>query len=112
MTCANKLLESITSHKLGCWNSRQIAKSATTAVCNGPELLSSVTDKAKLFAEILDENSDVDDSGISVLGCSFRFNLKLKNIPVTPLMVKKVIAYLYSARMYGPNCTSGGSGES
>ena len=104
-------MESITSQKLGCWNSCRIAKSATTAVCNGPELLYSVTDKAKLFAEILDENSDVDDSSISVLGCYFRFNLKLKNIPVTPSMVKKVIAYLYLARMYGPNYTSSGSGE-
>ena len=42
---------------------------------------------------------------------SFRCNLKLNNIPVTPGMVKKVITYLYSATMYGPNFTSGGSEE-
>ena len=42
---------------------------------------------------------------------SFRCNLKLNNIPVTPAMVKKVITYLYSAMMYGPNFTSGGSEE-
>ena len=43
----------------------KLLKSAVTAVCNGPELLSSAPDKAKLFAEILVDNFHVDDSGIS-----------------------------------------------
>lgn len=43
----------------------KLLKSAVTAVCNGPELLSSASDKAKLFAEILVDNFHVDDSGIS-----------------------------------------------
>ena len=33
---------------------------------NGPEALSSASDKAKLFAETFFKNSNLDDSGISL----------------------------------------------
>ena len=33
---------------------------------NGPEVLSSASDKAKLFAENFSKNSNLDDSGISL----------------------------------------------
>ena len=55
---ANKTKESITSQKLGSWDFWQIAnsvlnkgKSAIPSLFNGPEVLSSESDKAKLFAE-------------------------------------------------------------
>ena len=54
-------------------------------------MLSSAFDKAKLFAENLSENSNLDDSGISLPVFPSRTNLKLHNISVTPKMVKKVI---------------------
>ena len=64
-------------------------KSAIPPLINCQELLSSVSDKAKLFAENFSKNSDLDDSGISLHVFSSRTNLKLHNISVTPKMVKK-----------------------
>ena len=59
-------------------------KSATPALFNGEEVLSSASDKAKLFAENFSKNFDFDDSGISLHVFPFRTNLKLHNISVTP----------------------------
>ena len=65
---ANKTKESITSQKLGSWDFWQIAnsvlnkgKSAIPPLFNGPEVLSSASDKAKLFAENFSKNSNLDD---------------------------------------------------
>ena len=66
-------------------------KSAITPQFNGPEVLSSASDKAKLFAENFSKNSNLDDSGISLPVFPSRTNLKLHNISVTPKMVRKVI---------------------
>ena len=70
---ANKTKESITSQKFGSHNFWQIAnivlykgKSAIPALFNGSEVLSSASDKAKLFAEHFSVNSNLDDSGISL----------------------------------------------
>ena len=46
----------------------QIAKSAIPPLFNGAELLSSASDKAKLFAQNFSNNSNFDDSGILKLG--------------------------------------------
>ena len=54
-------------------------------------MLSSVSDKAKLFGEKFSKNSNLDDSGIYLLVFLSRSNLKLHNISVIPKMVKKVI---------------------
>ena len=55
---ANKTKESVTFQKLGSWDFWRIAnsvlnkgKSAIPPLFNGPEVLSSASDKAKLFAE-------------------------------------------------------------
>ena len=79
-------------------------KSAIAPLFNGPEVLSSASDKAKLFAENFSKNSDLDDSGISLHVFSSRTNLKLHNISVTPKMVKKVIMNLDLSKASGPNC--------
>ena len=59
-------------------------KSAIPPLFNDPKLLSSASDKAKLFAENISKNSDLDDSHISLPVFSSRTNLKLHNISVTP----------------------------
>ena len=82
--------ESITFQKLGSWDFWQIAssvltkgKSAMPPLFNAPEVLSSASDKAKLFAKNFSKNSHLDDSGISLSVFPSRNILKLLyiNIP-------------------------------
>ena len=81
--------KSITSQKLGSKDFWQIAnmilnkyQSAIPHLFNNyTEVLSSASDKAKLFAGNFSKNSNLDDSVISFLS---RTNLKLHNISVTP----------------------------
>ena len=61
---ANKKKDSITSQKLGF---RDFWRIANSVLLNGPEVLSSASDKAKLFAENFSTNSHLDDSSISLL---------------------------------------------
>ena len=67
-------------------------------------MLSSASDKAKLFAGNFSKNSNLNDSGISLPVFFSRSNLKLHNIYVTPKMVKKVIMKLDLAKVPGPDC--------
>ena len=67
-------------------------------------MLSSASDKAKLFAENFSKNSNLDDSSISLPVFLSITNLKLYNIFVTPKMVKKVIMNLDLSKASGPNC--------
>ena len=107
---ANKTKESITSQKLGSQDFWRIAnsvlnkgKSAIPPLFNGPEVLSSASDKAKLFAKIFSMNSNLDDSGISLPVFPSRTNLKLHNISVTHKMVKNVIMKLDFSKTSGPD---------
>ena len=91
-----KKRESITSQKLGSRDFWRIAnsvfnrgKSAIPPQFNSPEVLSSASDKANLFAENFCKNSNLDDPGISLPDFPCRTNLKLHNISVTPKMVKR-----------------------
>ena len=67
-------------------------------------MLSFAFDQAKLFAENFSNNSNLDDSGSSLLVFFSRTKLKLHNIFVTPKMVKKVIMNLDFSKASGPNC--------
>ena len=67
-------------------------------------MLSFASDKAKLFAENVSKNSNLDDSGISLSVFPARTNLKLHNISVSPKMVKKVIMNLDLSKASGPDC--------
>ena len=67
-------------------------------------MLSSASDKAKLFAEKFSKNSNLDDSGISLPVFPSRTNLKLHDIYVTPKMVKKVIMNLDFSKTSGLDC--------
>ena len=95
---ATKTKESITSQKLGSWDFWEIAnsvisksKSAIPPQFNGLDVLSSASDKAKLFAKNFSKNSNLDDSGISLPVFPSRTNLKLHNISIIHKMVKKVL---------------------
>ena len=79
-------------------------KSAIPPLFNSPEVLSSASTKAKLFAKIFSMNSNLDDSGISLPFFPSRTNLKLHNISVTPKMVRKVVMNLDLSKASGPYC--------
>ena len=78
--CCKRVLEaaklayvSISSQKLGSWDFWRIAynvinkgKSATPSLFTALEVLSSASDKAKLFAKNLSKDSNLDDSDISL----------------------------------------------
>ena len=108
---ANKTKESITSQKLGSRDFWRIAnsvlnkgKSAIPPLFNGAEVLSSASDKAKLFAESFPLNSNFDDLGAPLPVFASRTNLKLHNISVTPKMVRKVIMNLDLSKASSPDC--------
>ena len=108
---ANKTKEFITSQKLGSRDFWRIAnsvlnkgKSAIPPLFNGPEVLSSASDKAKLLAENFSKNSNLDDSGIALPVFPSRTNLKLHNISVTTKIIKKVIMNLDLSNASGPDC--------
>ena len=107
---ANKTKQPITSQKFGCQDFCRIAnnilnkgKSAIPPLFNGLELLSSASDKAKLFAKNFSKHANLDDSGISLPIFPSRTNLKM-HISVTPKMVKKVITNLDSSKASDPDC--------
>ena len=68
-----------------------------------PEVLSSGSDKAKLFPKNFSKNSNLDDSGISLPIFLSRTNLKLHDF-VNTKMVKKVIMNLDSSKTSDPDC--------
>ena len=80
-------------------------KSATPALFNSPEVFSSPSDKAKLFAENFSKNSNLDDSGIFSPVFPSRTNLKL-HVSVISKMVKEVIMNLVLRKASGPNYIS------
>ena len=103
--------ESITFQKLGSQDFWRIAnsvhdkgKSAIPPLFNGPEVLSSASDKAKIIAENFSNNSILDHTGISLPVFPCRSNLKLLNISVTPKLVKEVIMNLDLSKASGPDC--------
>ena len=71
---------------------------------NGLEVLSSASDKAKLFADKFFKNSNLDNSGISLSVLPSKTNLKLHNISVTSKMVRKVIMNLDLSKASGTYC--------
>ena len=108
---AKKTKESITSQKLGSHDFWRIAnsvlnkgKSAIPPLFNGPEVLSSASDKANLFAENFSLNSNLDDSGISLTVFPCKTNLKLHHVSVTHKMVRKVVMNLDLSKASGPDC--------
>ena len=97
----NKTKDSTTSQKPDSWDFQQIAnsvlnrgKSAIPPLLKGREMLSSASDKAILFVENFSENSNLDDSGISLPFFPSRTKLKGHN---EPWFVKGIWSLLYSS---------------
>ena len=67
-------------------------------------MLSTASDKVKLFTKNFSKNSNLNDSGTSLSFFPSRTNLKLHNISVTPWMVKKVITNLDLSKASSPDC--------
>ena len=65
-------------------------KSAIPPLFNGPEVLSSASNKVKILAKKFFKNSNLDGSSISLPIFPSRTNQKLHNISITPKMFKKV----------------------
>ena len=76
---------------------------STPPLFNRPEVLSSASDKAKLFVENFSKNSNLDYSGMFLPVFCSRTNLKL-HISVTLKMVKKVITNLDLSNASGSDC--------
>ena len=79
-------------------------KSAIPRLFNCLEVLSSASDKEKLFAKNFSTNSNLYDLGIFLTVFSSRTNLKLHNISITPKIVEKIIMNLDSSKASGPDC--------
>ena len=74
-------------------------------VFNSSEMLSSASDKAKLFAENFSKNSNLDDSScISLPVFPSRTSLKLHHIFLIPKMVNKVLTNFDLSKASGPDC--------
>ena len=63
------------------------------------------SDKPKSFVENFSENSNLDDSGISLPVFHSRANLKLHNISVTFKMVKEIIINFDLPKASNPLCS-------
>ena len=103
---ATKTKESISSQKLGSWDFWQIVNSICYTIpplFNAPKVLSSASDKAKLFDKKFSRYSNLDDSSISLPVFPSKTYLKLY-ISITPKTVKKVITNLDSSKASGPDC--------
>ena len=100
---------SITSQKLGFRDFWRIANSvlnkskSAIPLFKDPEVLSSASDKAKVFAKNFSKNSNLDGSAITLPVSSSRTNLQLHDISVTAKIVKKVIMNLVSSKTPGPD---------
>ena len=71
---------------------------------NSPEVLSSASDRTKMFVKNFSKNSNLDDSRISLPVFPARTNLKLHNYSLTPKLVKKVIMSLDMSKASGSDC--------
>ena len=102
--------KSIISQKLNSCHFWQIAnsvlnkgKSAIPPLFNSPELWSSVSDKATLFAKNFSRNSNLDDSGVTLTVFPSRTYVKL-NVSLTPKLLEKVITNLDLSKASKPYC--------
>ena len=67
-------------------------------------MLSSASDKEKLFPKNFPMNSNLEESGIALLAFPCRINVKLHGIFLTSNMVQKAIMNLDSSKACGPEC--------
>ena len=68
---------------------------------DGPEVLISASEKAKLFAEVFPKDSNLNDSGHQLSAFNRRTDINLSNMVIIPKMVKKTISNLDSSKASG-----------
>ena len=102
---ATKTKESITFQKLGSQDFWQIAnsvlnkgKSAIPPLINSPEVLFSASNKRKLFAKNFSNNSNLDDSDISLIFIARTTSKKIGALICSmKFLSPKVALYLYNS---------------
>lgn len=67
-------------------------------------MLSSVSDKEKLFTETFSENSNLEDSGFFLSAFPSRTNLKLHFTNATPELIRKLVTEIDSLKVSGGDC--------
>ena len=77
-----------------------LPRNVALSLFNDLEVLSSASDKAKLFPENFSKNSNLNDSGIFLPVFPSRTNLKLHTISVTSKMVKNAIMNIAKGSWY------------
>ena len=78
-------------------------KPSIPTIVNGPEILSSSSDKAILFAQMFSSNSTLDDQGHPLPEFPLRTNINLTNFKITPSDVAKSIRRLDNFKAVGPD---------
>ena len=78
-------------------------KSLVLSIINGPEVISSSSDKAKLFAGIFAANSTLDDSNHPLPDFPSRTNCTIPKFKVTLKVISKLIHYLQSSKATCPD---------
>ena len=78
-------------------------KPAIPPLFNGLEVLTSASEKAKLFVELFSKNSNLDDSGHELQSFNRRTVITLSNMVITPKMVERAISNLDSSKASDPD---------
>ena len=78
-------------------------KSSIPTIVNGPEIISSSLDKARLFAKMFSSNSILNDDGHPLPDFPHRTDINLSNLKVTPSEVAKLIRQLEPSKAVGPD---------
>jgi len=78
-------------------------KSSIPPLFNGPEVLTSSADKARLFANMFSKNSTLDDSNHPIPEFHPRTNSQLDDIQITVKTVTSIIARLDPSKATGPD---------
>ena len=78
-------------------------KSSIPTIVNGPEIVSSSSDKASLFARNFASNSSLDDTEHELPEFPIRTDARLSTFKVTPKEVAKFISKLETSKAVGPD---------
>ena len=102
--------DQITSQKIGTRDFWRIAnsvlkrdKSSIPPLFNGPEVLTSASDKAELLAEQFAKNSTLSDKDSTLPHFQKRTNVSFSEVRVTPRLVAEAISQLEIGKASGPD---------
>ena len=102
---AQMIQNRVASQKVGsrdfwriCNSILNFSKSSIPPIFNGPEVLTSPSDKAELFAKLFSANSTLDDSGAVLPDFPARTDILLENMRITPSIVASIISKLDAAK--------------